>query len=607
MVSGSETIYAIKAAYYDESVVVDRKLLLKGRDYQIDYSIGSVLLTEPIASYDEDGNRNVLEVIYNVPDEEVDGLYWGARVRGELGPVTLGASAAGQTGDIDAIVAGAELRLDLGSAFRLSAEAAVSFDGTEFGGYAVRAGAKSKLGRIEMKLEGTVTDGGFVSLGADTAMPRGASLLAEATLDPESRLMLSFTSLNSWKGAVYSYSSVNELRAGYRFVMPFDISVGTAVRYEFAEGEVEDARGIAADAFLELSPVKQLSIKAVAQLFKFGTVSDTDGDFSLSASYKPGSKLALVLTYVTGVREEERHHTLLLSADLAVSASGKVYGKLSLPFGRTGRGNLISAGYKDSFQLAPGLKLSISAEGQTGLRLPEFFAPGSYRVAASAILDYTAKSGLRATLKQEATYSHEGFTSLSTVAVSGDAADWLALKAEASYYAGISPTREGLPLKAEAEAYAAIRPDGTAATGLLKLQGKYYTGELMGRQEFTGLAIATTDWTFELGRYFSFTAKAAYKMVAGGPVGEAAAYAHTLLFQASGSLHVFNGTDLEGYVRSIGFADAWKVGYSAQIVQRIFNNMSVALGYNSKDLSDADMPDGKPWHEGVYLKLMLKF
>jgi hypothetical protein len=497
--------------------------------------------------------------------------------------------------------------LDLGDVFRLNAEAAVSLDGSEYQGYAVRAGARSKIGKIEMKLEGTATDGGFVALGASSAMPMGANLLASAALGSESNVILSFSSLSSWKGTDYDFSSSNELKVGYKFRVPFGISVGTSIKYEFQQGETEDAKGISADAFLELAPVKELSIKAAAQLFRFGTVADTDGDFSISASYKPGSKLALVLSYITGESEDERYHTLLLSADLAVSGSGKVYGKLSLPFGGAGRGNMITAGYRDSFLLAPGLKLNISAEGQTGLRLPELFAPGSYRVAASAVLDYTSKNGLRATAKQEVSYSNEGLTSLSSVAVSGDAADWLSLKAEASYYSGISPTREGLPLKAEAEAYAAIRPDTAALTGLIKLQGKYYAGELMGRQELTGLAIASTDWTLEAGRYFSAALKAAYKMAAAGPVGEAAAFSHTLLFQASGSLHVLEGTDIEGYVRAIGFADNWKVGYSAQLVQRIFNNMSVALGYNSKDLSDADMPDGKPWKEGVYLKLMLKF
>lgn len=44
----------------------------------------------------------------------------------------------------------------------------------------------------------------------------------------------------------------------------------------------------------------------------------------------------------------------------------------------------------------------------------------------------------------------------------------------------------------------------------------------------------------------------------------------------------------------------WNIGYSILVVQQILNSFSVALGYNSKDLSDTDLVDVKPWQERFY-------
>jgi hypothetical protein len=144
-------------------------------------------------------------------------------------------------------------------------------------------------------------------------------------------------------------------------------------------------------------------------------------------------------------------------------------------------------------------------------------------------------------------------------------------------------------------------------TGLFKVNTKYFAGETFEVPVMALVTTATTDWTLEAGRYLSVTAKAGYKLAAEGEIGESLALNQIMLLQSGASLHITRTTDVEAFIRAIGWASNWKLGYSVQVVQKIFNLFSVAIGYNSKDLSDTDIVDQKPWSEGFYIKAMFKF
>jgi hypothetical protein len=267
-------------------------------------------------------------------------------------------------------------------------------------------------------------------------MPRQITLYGSAAIDPAEALILSLTSNNAWKGLDYSFSSANKLTAGYRLPLKFGVALGMITSFTYTE--TPDTKGAIFDAFAEITPIPQLVIKAFAQIAKIGEPIDTDGDYSLSISYKPDSRLAVTLAYATGVNDDERYHTISLAADLAVTEKGRIYGKLSLPFGSRAA-NVLSLGYNDSYQLIEGLVVSFSTEGSLSLGGPEIIVPGSAKVAASASLEYVAKSGFRAYLKQELTYGSAGLTSLTMLNLNGNATDWLSIEGSAAAYYGLGP------------------------------------------------------------------------------------------------------------------------------------------------------------------------
>lgn len=605
ILTGSESVYIILTSAEDETIVLDRVALRRALDYTIDYSEGTILLNRPVQTKDEEGNRYFIEAVYTTPGTAIKGLAAGGRLRADFGAVEVGASASLSTdfADVDSAL-GADFVLDLGSPFRLSSEAAVSFSGGTYGGYAVKAGASSKIGKLDINIEATATDGGFVKPGESSSMPQQIALTGKLSVDKESPLILSLTSSNYWKGAGYDFSSENKLVAGYKLPLGFDLSLGmiTTLAYDGAS----DAKGAIFDIFAESSPIPQLKITAFAQIAKLGEINDRDGDYRLAITYKPNSKVGITLGYETGLRMLDRYHTLSLSADVAVTKQGKVFGKINAPFGLSSA-KVLSIGYSDAYTLAEGLKTSFLLEGAAGFTGSGIDA-SSTRISAAGTLKYTARNGFTASLKQEVAYDMaDGFKSLTMLNLNGKPAGWLTLEGTASAYYGTSPTRQGLPLTAEASFSAALRPSNTIYTGLLKVESKYFRGESLGIDQAAVITTAVTDWTLEAGRYLSLSAKAGYKLAAEGPIGGKLATSNLMLLQGAASLHVTKTTDLEVYLRSIGWADGWKTGYSAQVVQKIFNMLSVAVGYNSEDLSDTDIVDQKPWADGFYLKLLIKF
>ena len=605
VIPGSETIYVIRTSSYNNRNILERVLLTRNLDYRIEYQTGAILLARPLPSYDEEGNSYHLEVSYATTGGSIEEIAAGARVKVHLGPLALGITTAikAKEGDTDVVV-GADADLSLGSILRLFAETASSFDSTIFRGYAIKAGAEVKLGSIMAKLETMASDGGFVMPGETTPLPGQITLYAKAGIEESSDLILTLMTSNTWKGASFDYSCDNKLTVGYQLPLPIGLSIGMTTTFTY-EG-VTSANGATFDIFAMAEPIPQFSIKANAQLAKIGSPLDDDGDYSLSISYKPGSKLALTMAYITGTELAGRYHTLSLTADLSVTSNGKLYGTLSLPFGSKASRTL-GLGYKDALQLSKGLKANIAVEGVIGFEPNGALSFETSKAAASASLEYAATNGFRANMKQEFSCAAAGLTSLTLVDISGKATEWLSMQADAACYYGSTPNRDGLPLRAEASLALAVRPDNTVLTGLLKMEGRYFTGERFGHRENAVIATASTDWTFDPGKYMSITAKAGYKLSAEATLGEVMGTSQLLLMQAGVSFHITRTTNGEVFLRSIGWSESWKTGYCVQLVQKVFNPLSFVLGYNSKDLSDTDIKDAKPWQEGFYLKALMKF
>lgn len=143
--TGSETLY-VEVRNPVTGMVVDRRSLVYGRDYTIDYSQGVVLLNEPLSSSVDDGNlvrdgalggnQQYLVAAYEfVPTAgDVDGYVYGGRAQQWLGDhVRVGVTGAlEKTGAADQTLGGADVQVYKSERTFVEGEVAVS-DGPGFG------------------------------------------------------------------------------------------------------------------------------------------------------------------------------------------------------------------------------------------------------------------------------------------------------------------------------------------------------------------------------------------------------------------------------------------------------------------------------------------
>ena len=168
--TGSETLY-VEVRNPVTGRVVDRRTLVFGRDYSIDYSQGVVLLNEPLSSSVDDGNlvrdgalggnQQYLVAAYEfVPTAgDVDGYVYGGRAQQWLGDhVRVGVTGAlEKTGAADQTLGGADVQVYRSEKTFLEGEVAVS-EGPGFGF------SESINGGL------TVTTPGLAGSGGDPAM-----------------------------------------------------------------------------------------------------------------------------------------------------------------------------------------------------------------------------------------------------------------------------------------------------------------------------------------------------------------------------------------------------------------------------------------------------
>lgn len=168
--TGSETLY-VEVRNPVTGMVVDRRTLVYGRDYTIDYSQGVVLLNAPLSSSVDDGNlvrdgalggnQQYLVAAYEfVPTAgDVDGYVYGGRAQQWLGDhVRVGVTGAlEKTGAADQTLGGADVQVYKSERTFVEGEVAVS-EGPGFGF------SESNNGGL------TVTTPGLAGSGGDPAM-----------------------------------------------------------------------------------------------------------------------------------------------------------------------------------------------------------------------------------------------------------------------------------------------------------------------------------------------------------------------------------------------------------------------------------------------------
>lgn len=633
--AGSDSVRIVITAHNDDSVIIEAKALARGIDYTIDYEAGAIMLASPLPSVHAAGGKVLLEVDYAAADEAQRSTVAGVRATVDAagGALKLGASAL-----IDAEIGGAGTRVaagldatarlgELGDAY---AEVALS-DGGEYAppGAAARAGLKLHLGPLTLIASAASADGDFVRPGSSTALPRQTTVNAELSYDGDAQgVVASLNTDNTWAGANAEWTNTTSLKLGHELSWLPQLVVGGIGTV----GRSEHGAGLIVDAFAEAAITKELSARATAQLFKTGIIQDADGDVTLGLTYETVRGVALTVGYSTAAAVEttsagsgERRHSFVAALAMGAGVNGKVYSRLSMSAGGGGAtgARTLTAGYSDTYSLAPGLKLLVAAEGTMPLGgaanqgSGQAAGPGSgegapaRRMALSGTLDYTAPAGLHAVFKQEMTLTPSGRALLTQASAEGKLTPWLTLKGDVSAYSGTAPTREGLPLQIEGSVAAAARPLGRPVAGLAMITGKYYAGERFGRDEVTAVGIASADISCDVGSRLTLDGKIALKLVGEGARGEHLSASALLLLQASPSVHIGPSTDIEGFVRALGWGGgdggAWRMGWSVQAVQTIAPGLRLGLGYNSADLADTDIADTKPWAEGFYVKAMLKF
>lgn len=634
VVAASESVRIVLTAHNDDSLILETKALTRGADYTMDYEAGAILLALPLPSVHAAGGKVLLEVEYAASSLAQRATAAGVRATVDVmgGALKLGASAVVEAqigGAGTRAAAGVDAALSLGELGSAFAEVAAS-GGGEYAplGIAARARLELTLGQFRLTANAASSDGDFVKPGSGVAMLQQTTVNAELRLDDHLDALASLRTENTWAGPDAEWSNKTSLTLGRKLSLLPEMAVGGIGTV----GRSAAGTGLIVDAFAQAQVTPELSARATTQLFKTGVIQDPDGDFTLGLTYETVRGAALTIGYSTAAAVgagERRRHSFVAALAMDAGADGKVYSRLSLSMGGAagpGGPHTLTAGYKDTYLIAPGLKLLVAMEGSVPLGGGGGGVGGgatanepARRAAASGTLDYTAPGGLHALLKQEVALTPAGRTLLTQASVEGKATPWLTLKGDVSAYSGTAPTREGLPLKVEGSVAAAARPLGRPMAGLAMLSGKYYAGERFERDEMTAVGIASTDVSFDIGDRLTLDAKAALKIVGEGEQSGSLSTSTLLLLQAGPSVHIGPKTDLEGFVRALGWsggnggsgagggADAWRVGWSVQVAHSLVDGLRLGLGYNSADLADTDIADTKPWTEGFYLKAMLKF
>jgi len=307
--TGSETLY-VEVRNPVTGRVVDRRTLVFGRDYSIDYLQGIILLNEPLSSSADNGNlvrdgalggnQQYLVAAYEfVPSAgDVDGYVYGGRAQQWLGDhVRVGVTGAlEKTGAADQTLGGADVQFYKSEKTFLEGEVAAS-DGPGFGfaesinggltitepgiaGSGDPAMAYRVLGRLD---PGDIVPGVKGDLEASFAYKeRGFSTLDEQVTDDRQEYGLKGDlelterlTLNFYGDRLVSGGDVTQNQAGadLAYALAPDLSISAGIQQLDIDNPEQDVDGNRTDAALKLT--RTLSETSSVYVFGQATLART--------------------------------------------------------------------------------------------------------------------------------------------------------------------------------------------------------------------------------------------------------------------------------------------------------------------------------------------
>lgn len=240
VVLGSETLQ-VERRDPDTGRVLSRQTLTYGRDYDVNYAQGLVMLKGPLSSFardggfmggsDQDGLYLIVQYEHTPLFEDLDGYAYGGRAEvWALDRLRLGVTGSvDDTGTADQTATGADLRLELGTNSRIQLETAQT-DGPGF------SSSFSADGGM------TVADGARVA-GKGRATRLDAELdLADLGLEREGNLTLSYETRGAGFATIDRQTEQDEVMGEIALATKLDDKTGLTLSYSHFDEEGGDQK-----------------------------------------------------------------------------------------------------------------------------------------------------------------------------------------------------------------------------------------------------------------------------------------------------------------------------------------------------------------------------
>lgn len=583
-----------------ELVEVSRELLERGIDYKMNYMLGSVIFTRPIASLDYDLNEVWIEVTYATAgggDRNWGyGLAWkfdteqefqlsmvGGLPSGAGQGVLVGLDGSYKHDKINLSYAGSTnfkegYALYLGAQVQATDELTVDFSVEHVGGELTKAGQSASL-----------------SPGTEAKLAVGYQINEEYSANASTQVRKT-----EKEGTIFT----DELGLAYHPEEDFRGELGlksTGKRFGF----ISQARKLSAFGRVSWQAREKLALQAGSELgFPFATDA---WKLQFSSAYALNKMITAELGLKTTMADLLRAKgNLVLGLNVTPEGWPDLYGQYRLP--SDAGSQEFALGLRHAFTLDDGIRVRVNAEGTLRTKDDDSVSTG-YAVGFG--VGYEENPKFRPTAQVEFARRDQENKGRISVAVTGYLDEGVSYEAEANWYFGQQASANRDVLKNELRGALAYRDKVTTEHSILAqyLARTYLLGNVgdFAATEKTVHAGAL-EWGYTINEDLTVTAQAALKTSKEKSDGEASQQARIYLAQvgAEYQLNLDYGVGLFARMLKDNLGGAHS-GFAVELSRRINEDLSLVAGYSSLALEDPDLASLVDWPKALYLRLRMKF
>ncbi|NLK07434.1 MAG: hypothetical protein GX316_01880, partial [Firmicutes bacterium] len=597
---GSEQVW-LKAMAPDGNgglTEMGRKAMTRGKDYEINYELGSILFNSPIPTYNEDFYENWIEVVYATPGQtEVEygyGLEWRVGESPTAALTLVGGLAGGFGQDyllgLDGLVANERFTLTYSGAANL------------MGGTALYVDNKLKAAdALTVGLGAEHVQGDISPAGQENLLPEGSKVSLSLNIDLDDTYSLDLkTKYEALKGKDAKYQ--DEVGVKYHPTGDFQAEAGLKSAGPNL-GPLSQDRTLSIFGRTMWDPMDRLSLTA------FGEVpwplALNEWQLELGSTYDMNEQAQARLGFKSSLGSLQRRNIWVLGLDVRPEGWPNLYGEYRLADDDTSQE--LALGLRQAFRLDSGLAVRIHAESVTGKDSTKDKLQG---YAVSLGLGYDENLAFRPTLELEYGIRDKAEHGRVGIGAFGHIEPGITYEVMANRYLGDAASNRD-SIKEELKAAFAYR-DQTKTDHTVLAQYLQRSYVLEGSTDFSAqdktIHAAALDWGYQITKELAVVAQGALKLTSESAADEKPYSAGVYLGQVGAEYKFKEYYTLGGYGRLLGDSYGAKhSGFAVELAREITEDLTLAVGYSTIALTDPDLADLVDWPRDFYLRLRLKF